>query len=68
MRKISTFEVTVNGSVVEVRATGEVGVYDLAGMKIAEGFGTEGTVTFESLAKGIYIVCGAGKSAKAYVR
>lgn len=61
-------EVTVNGSVVEVRATGEVGVYDLAGMKIAEGFGTEGTVTFESLAKGIYIVCGAGKSAKAYVR
>ena len=58
----------MNGSVVEVRATGEVSVYDLAGMKIAEGFGTEGTVTFESLAKGIYIVCGAGKSAKAYVR
>lgn len=61
-------EVRVNGSALEVRACGEVCVYDLAGVKIANAYSDGGTVLFEALDRGVYIVSAEGRSAKACVR
>lgn len=62
-----TLSVTVNGSSLEVKASGEISVYNVAGIKIA-GAVCDGTHTFTSLPSGLYIVSVQGKSVKALVK